>query len=162
MALADSDEVTTASPRPALSADVEVDPLAYALRGYSLHVGVGYRHLRADLGAFALELPTFVHGNGDFEASFNGFGIKAHYYPFAEQRRLFLGADVRLEPRGANHAGRRLLCHGLDGVGYDFGAHDVTLGGATYERDRVIVFPTVHLALFTRKRRDTRAAAPSS
>jgi len=40
---------TTVAASP-IDGDVEVDPTAYALSGNSIHVGVGYQHLRLDLG----------------------------------------------------------------------------------------------------------------
>src|SRR5262245_36496062 len=49
---------------PRFHADVEIDPTAYVLGGYSLHVGLGWRRVRVDLGAFAMTLPgAFVPGD---------------------------------------------------------------------------------------------------
>lgn len=156
------------TPEPAFHADAEVDPLAYALGGHSVHFGVGHAKLRLDLGAFALDLPGFVQGNDGFDASFSGFGVKAHLYPFAEQKGFFAGieagvARMLVAKHGTDRAARRTtVSAGVDvgvrimlvgefyvtpwiGVSYDFGAKDVALDGATYHRNPVVVFPTVHL-----------------
>jgi hypothetical protein len=152
----------------ALHADAEVDPTAYALSGDSLHVGLGYRRFRLDLGAFALALPQWAHGDDGFDVSFEGFGAKLQYFPLAEQRGLFAGVDggwVRLlaarqgtdlarrddELQVGVHIGYRIaLPDGFYatpwiGVSYAFSADEVALGGATYKPDRVTVFPAVHL-----------------
>ena len=60
----------------ALRADAEIDPTAYALAGNSLHVGIGYRHLRLDLGNFAMALPAFAHADDGFAVRFTGYGAK--------------------------------------------------------------------------------------
>src|SRR5882724_10999675 len=74
-------------------ADVEVDPTAYVLDGDSIHVGLGYRQFRLDLGVFALALPQFAHGDDGFDVSFGGFGAKLQWFPLAEQRGLVVGVD---------------------------------------------------------------------
>jgi hypothetical protein len=149
-------------------ADAEIDPTAYVLGGYSLHVGLGWDRARLDLGAFALDVPEFVHGNEDFEASFNGYGLKVQYFFFAEQRGLFAGIDgavirALVRRRGTElasldtqvsagvNAGYRIeLGAGFYvtpwlGVGAVFGADDVTLAGETFEQSPWLVFPAIHL-----------------
>ncbi len=156
-------------PRPAVPyVDVEIDPLAYALAGHSLHVGLGWDHVRLDLGAFALDVPSFFHGNDGFSSSFTGYGAKLQWFPFARQHGLFLGvsagaADRLVELDGSHAAlretrfsagvavgGRIPLGAGFYvtpwiGVDYAFGAGDITLEGKTYEQGPVSFFPTVHL-----------------
>lgn len=151
-----------------LHLDVEIDPTAYVLRGYSLHVGVGWRRLRVDLGAYAMDMPEFMHGNPDFDISFHGFGVKAQLFPFAEQRGLFVGVDTGVamplaQRRGTDlarvglqvslgvHAGWRFpIIGGLYvtpwiGVSYSFNAEDVTLANRTYTNNPITVFPAVHI-----------------
>lgn len=148
--------------------DAEVDPTAYALSGYSLHLGVGYGRARLDLGAYAMNVPRFVHGNDAFDVSFGGFGIKAQYFVLSEQRGLFAGVDagptrVLIERRDTSLAARQdTLGVGVNagyrfalpagfyvtpwiGVGYGWGFRDVTFAGATYKSSPVTVFPAVHL-----------------
>ncbi|HEY6039444.1 MAG TPA: hypothetical protein VIV58_34425 [Kofleriaceae bacterium] len=158
---------TSASADP-LHADVEIDPTAYALDGDSVHVGVGTGRFRFDLGSFAERLPQAFHGHDGFDVSFAGFGVKAQAFLAEDQRGWFGGVDggvlrVLAQRHGSDladrqrqvsvgiHAGYRfVLPDGFYitpwiGVGYSFGARDVTLDGATYHADPISVFPAVHL-----------------
>jgi hypothetical protein len=76
--------------------DVETDPTAFILSGYSLHAGVGYGPFRLDLGGFAMQMPEFMHGNAGFRAKFAGAGAKLQYFFSAvgEARGAFVGADA--------------------------------------------------------------------
>jgi len=148
--------------------DIEVDPTAYVLDGYSLHVGIGYEHLRLDLGNFAMELPQFVHGDDGFNVAFDGYGAKLQYWVRSDQTGLFAGIDagvvrVHAHLQGSDlsaddtqigagvHAGYRLsLPAGFYatawlGVGYAFSADNVMLGGKTYDASPFSVFPAIHL-----------------
>jgi hypothetical protein len=159
----------TATAEP-VHADAEVDPTAYVLSGYSLHVGLGYQRLRLDLGNFALAVPRAIHGNDAFDIGFDGFGAKLQWFPLAEQRRLVVGVDaavahVRVARRdtelavsdGQLQAGvdvgyRFAIAHGIYvtpwlGIGHAFGARTVMLGGATYVPQRTLVFPAIHLGV---------------
>jgi len=152
----------------ALHADMEVDPTAYALKGFSLHVGVSRRNLRLDLGNFAMALPRFAHGDDGFDVSFDGYGAKLQWFLFDEQAGLFAGVDaglVRVQARRQNtdlsvrqnqfglgvHAGYRFtLPAGFYltpwlGVGYQFNTSDITLADATYKTNPISLFPAVHL-----------------
>jgi hypothetical protein len=158
----------TAAASPAFHADAEVDPTAYALSGYSLHVGIGIDRARLDLGNFALAVPEFVHGNTAFDIAFDGYGAKLQLFPFAEQRGLVVGIDaaythVLVARRDTTMAVRdgqlqagvnigyrlplvdRLYATAWLGVGHAFGARTVTLDGASYEPARLVVFPAIHV-----------------
>jgi len=149
-------------------ADLELDPTAYALDGFSLHVGLGWDALRVDLGVFGLRVPEFVHRQRDFDVAFDGYGVKAQYFLFAKQRGLFVGVDaahsralIRLQ--GSQLAARdHQLALGVNagvrfdiagdlyltpwlGLGYSFGADDVSLDGQTFAANPLLVFPAVHL-----------------
>jgi hypothetical protein len=157
----------TAAPA-AFHADVELDPVAYALDGSSIHVGLGWRRFRLDLGNFAMAMPRIVHGNEGFDVSFYGYGAKLQWFPRSEQRGPFVGIDAaairaRIDRRDMDAGARQLLgvvgahlgyrialpagfyATPWIGVGYQLGARDVTLGGATYEASPLTVFPAVHL-----------------
>lgn len=159
--------VTLHGPRE-LHADAEIDPTAYALAGNSIHVGIGYRHLRLDLGNFAMALPAFAHADDGFDVSFTGYGAKLQYFGSAAQRGWFAGVDagvIKVEARrqgtdlaghqvqiGAGvHAGYRFALPGgfyatpWLGVGYNFNTSPITLGGSTYSPSKFTVFPAVHL-----------------
>lgn len=148
--------------------DVEIDPTAYALSGNSIHVGIGFSHLRVDLGNFGLALPQLTHGDDGFDVRFDGYGAKLHYYLRTEQTGLFVGvgasfARVRVHLQGSDLAGSDdQLGTGVEvgyripvvdhfyvtpwiGVGYDVGADKVTLGGKTYDPNPVTIFPAIHL-----------------
>jgi hypothetical protein len=158
----------TAAADPALHADAEVDPTAYALSGNSLHVGIGYRAWRLDVGNFGLALPRWVHGNDDFDVAFDGYGLKLQRFLFAEQRGLFVGVDAGVvrtvvERRGTDLAARDLQLNAGVAAGYRFAIHDrfyatawlgvgrvfgartVTLDGARFEPQRTTVFPAIHV-----------------
>jgi hypothetical protein len=170
LSLAAAARPATAAPATDASfhADAEIDPTAYALSGNSLHVGIGWRRVRVDLGNFAIRLPQFVHGDDGFDVSFAGFGAKLQLFPFAEQRGLFVGVDVGLGRVLVQRQGTDLAAQhhqfgaGVNvgyrialpasfyvtpwiGIGYEFGADDVTLGGSTYEASALNIFPAIHL-----------------
>lgn len=149
-------------------ADLELDPTAYALDGFSLHVGLGWNALRVDLGVFGLHVPEFVHRQPEFDLAFDGYGVKLQYFPFATQRGAFIGVDAahsrsRVCLRGTQlaardnqftlgvNAGMRVdLVAGLYvtpwlGVGYAFGAEDLSLADQTFSANPLIVFPALHL-----------------
>ena len=41
--------------------------------------------MRIDLGAYAMAVPRFIHGNKSFDQSFDGFGVKLQYFLFADR-----------------------------------------------------------------------------
>ncbi len=154
--------------RGGVRVDVELDPIAFALSGHSLHVGVGFDHFRFDIGAFAMELPEWAHGNDGFSASFDGFGIKVHAFLEDDGTGPFVGvaagiSDTLVARSGTHLAARDTnlsvgaeigwlvpIVEGLYvkpwvGVGWVFGTEDVVLDGARYESQPLQIFPTVHL-----------------
>jgi hypothetical protein len=159
-------EESSHAPSTAVTADVELDPIAYALDGYSLHVGINRDHLRLDLGAYALAIPAWVHGQEGFDASFDGYGAKLQYFLRGDRLGAFAGigggvARVRIERDGlaaretmfsaGAHVGYRFaIAKGIYatpwiGVDYAFDPADVMLGGERFEGKHWSVFPTVHL-----------------
>ncbi|MCE9578335.1 MAG: hypothetical protein K8W52_34730 [Deltaproteobacteria bacterium] len=177
-ALASPDAAADAAPATApaatlhgpreLHADAEIDPTAYALAGNSIHVGIGYRHLRVDLGNFAMALPAFAHADDGFDVSFTGYGAKLQYFGSAAQRGWFAGIDAGVLKLDARRQGTDLAGHQVQigagvhagyrialpagfyatpwlGVGYNFNTSPITLGGSTYTPSKFSVFPAVHL-----------------
>lgn len=59
--------------------DVELDPIAYALKGFSVHLGYQKNVIRYDAGVFGLDEPSSFSVNKDFKVRLKGFGIKAIY-----------------------------------------------------------------------------------
>lgn len=156
------------APTGALRVDAEIDPTAYVLSGNSLHLGLGYGRYRLDLGNFALAVPQWVHGDDGFDVSFAGYGAKLQAFVSGDQRGLFAGIDggwsrVLVERQGSELAVRqhqlglgaqvgyripivdRLYVTAWIGVGYQFGAKDVMLSGATYDASPISVFPAIHV-----------------
>lgn len=158
--------------QPAVSffhADFEVDPTAYVLDGFSLHVGLWWKRLRFDLGNYAIALPKALTGNDDFKVSFDGYGIKVQYFVFSERQEggfVGVGADVirsNVHRRGTSLTARHVnfgagvnfgwrFVFGHDffatawlGLGYMPGREQVTLGASTYSGTKFSVFPAVHL-----------------
>lgn len=147
--------------------DVEVDPTAYALGGYSLHVGVDWKRLRLDLGAFAMDVPEAIHGNEGFDASFDGYGAKLELFPFAESGAFVgVGAGINrslVQLQGSDlasrdsrlsvgvHVGWRLdVVAGFYvkpwlGLDYTFDGSDVQLGDRNFENQHLQLFPAIHL-----------------
>lgn len=165
-----ADVATGDSPtaRGGFHADAEVDPTAYILEGFSIHVGLGWQRWRLDLGNFAMAVPHFVHGNSDYDVSFDGYGAKLQYFLFEEQSGGFVGVDgginrMYLERKGTDLAARQSqYSAGVDagwrfpivsglyatiwaGLGYTFHASDVTLADSTYKAQPWTPFAALHV-----------------
>jgi hypothetical protein len=148
--------------------DVEIDPLAYALKGHSLHVGLWLKQWRLDLGSFGLTVPSWVHGQEGFTQSFSGFGMKLDYFINPTQDGIFLGLEtglarttIRQESTGLSDTlpvlnaggrvgyrwtlGEHFFVSPWVGVGYAFGARDSVLGDAQFSSQRITIFPTIHV-----------------
>jgi hypothetical protein len=151
--------------------EIEVDPVAYALKGYSVHVGeVMGEKSRVQVGAFGYEIPKFYGGNDDFSRRGNGVTVK--YDRFLGRRRtkgLFVGLDgnftrtrYTLDATGEKTY-RNDVTIGLR-VGYRFevGSHlyvtpwfscgyvfnpgpPVVIDGQRFDRNSFGFFPTVHV-----------------
>jgi hypothetical protein len=154
-------------PRAAAQVEVEADPFAYALNGYSLHVAGILDRFRFSVGTFGIDVPRFFHGEDDWSVVMRGAGIKWDYLG-AHVDGFFVGADAgymrmsytldeAAETERANElnvgvrGGYRLPIgrSGLYlapwvGIGYSFG-DDVTIDGRTFAHSPINVFPTVHV-----------------
>jgi hypothetical protein len=151
-----------------LRADAEIDPTAYALGGYSLHVGAGAGRVRVDLGAFALDVPDFVHGNDGFSSSFHGYGAKLQVFASPARRGAFAGiglglveqtvrrdgsASAAFDTQGSIdlHVGWRfelpaqLYATAWIGGGRTIGEDDLVVDGEAFDQSPWTVFPAVHL-----------------
>jgi len=76
--------------------EVEADPSAYALHGYSAHVAppIFDGKSRLQLGAFAAETPEWVHGNSGWTEKSHGVTFKFDYFPMQPLQGLFIGLDT--------------------------------------------------------------------
>lgn len=150
--------------------EVEADPTAYALKGFSAHIGhpIFGRKVRVQLGAFGAETPEWVHGNSGFTEDSKGATFKLDYFPMRPFAGLFFGADsnysrVRYELDETHQRAYRNLA-GLGprvgyrcnlgthfyispwvSVAYQFNARDVTIAARTFHEHKYSVFPAVHL-----------------
>ncbi len=148
--------------------DLETDPTAFVFSGWSLHAGLGWKHVRLDLGVYAMDVPGFVETNKGFDASFRGAGAKLQLFLFDEQKGGFVGIDaglahLRADLQGsAHHASQNQTSTGVNfgwrfslpyglyatpwlGIGYSFDAKDMNVDGRTYRPNPVTIFPAVHL-----------------
>jgi hypothetical protein len=154
---------------PKIGADIEIDPLAYALGGVSLHAGLHAGKTRFDLGVFALTVPVWLHGNEGLSRDGVGFGFKADRY-FGRDNTGFhagLNLDVatfdyqddasgisvsQLEVTTGGRVGWRLQHKSglyvnpwVGVVTPIVGGGDVAVAGEVFDNPAVQVFPTVHV-----------------
>lgn len=153
--------------RGAAQVEVEVDPFAYALGGFSLHVAGFLGSQRFSVGTFGIDVPRFLHGDDDWSVVMRGAGIKWDFLG-ADSDGFFLGADAnymrmsytldeaaRTEKQDEYTVGlrggyrwpigrSRFYLTPWIGVGYSSG-DDVTIEGSTFEHSPINVFPTVHV-----------------
>lgn len=148
--------------------DLEVDPLAYALDGYSVHAGVRVQRLRFDLGAFGLTVPKLFATNPDLDERYDGYGVKIDYrladgrwVPFvgvSGSRVLLRLTEERSGLALAEWRASFAVRTGLEidivagfyltpwvSLGYELPSSRLTLGREVYERSPWRIFPTVHL-----------------
>ncbi len=148
--------------------DIEIDPIAYALSGYSVHGGLTWKRFRLDAGVFALEAPESLHGTKGVDVYGSGYGAKLDYYPMRPLAGLFFGVQWSrfrekvtdrdtMQRSAATHQtfGARIgyrwnITRGfyvLPWVSVDVSASDRTqmVAGKEYKPGRVMFFPTVHI-----------------
>jgi len=147
--------------------EVEADPIAFGLSGYSAHLGLRFGAFRVDVGAFGARIPEWVHGNEGWTSKTNGVGAKLDYVGsgnglFAgvegdcgRTTRTFTSAVMSVTRDDCAAGGRlgyrlvlghtRLYIAPWLGVDYTFGAIGATAAGHTFDEKRVQLFPTVHI-----------------
>jgi outer membrane autotransporter protein len=150
--------------------EAETDPAAYALQGFSVHLGhpIFDQRFRLQLGAFGAETPEWIHGNSGFTENSRGVTFKFDYFPLHRLSGLFLGADsnyswVRYELNQTHeHVDRNIVGLGQRigyrfnvgkhfylspwvSVDYQFNAKDVTISGKIFRESPYSVFPALHL-----------------
>jgi hypothetical protein len=147
--------------------ELEADPIAFGLSGYSAHVGYRVDWLRVDIGAFAADVPEAFHGNQGWTAHTNGIGAKFDLLsptrgPFAgleanyvrthytltstgeSTTRTGVAAGVRIGYRFPIGQSRLYIAPWL-GVDYAFGPLGAGIAGQSFEEHRISLFPTVHI-----------------
>jgi hypothetical protein len=150
--------------------EVEADPTAYALNGFSAHIAhpIFDGRSRLQIGAFGADTPEWIQGNSGFTEDSRGVTLKFDYFPLRPSDGLFFGADsnyarvryelnqtheriyrnmVGLGPRVGYrfNLGKHLYISPWVSVDYQFNAKDVTISGKMFHEARYSVFPAVHL-----------------
>ena len=147
--------------------DAEVDPIAFALRGYSAHVGYRVNHMRADLGLYRADVPEAWNGNNGWTERTNGIGVKldcigsnqgffsgieANYGRTKYTLRYSAQSMARSAPDAGGRAGYRFMLSRSHlyiapwvGVDYTFGQIGARIAGRKFDEKRLGLFPTVHL-----------------
>lgn len=69
---------------------IESDPIAYALKGYSVHGLLYFKNWTFDAGLFGAKPPESYHGNDGFDVMLSGYGIKV-LYSFDQFPGLYAG-----------------------------------------------------------------------
>lgn len=153
--------------------EIEADPIAYILNGYSFHVGYTLGHVRFDAGVFGIKQPKFAMENNRFSVRSSGFGIKADYL-FRASKGFFLGLQsdygtdkIGLKGSPIKQESESLMLGVRTGYRFMFGKKEnrykglylvpwvalintldpavVTQNDQRYEQKKWSVFPTVHL-----------------
>jgi hypothetical protein len=148
--------------------EVEVDPIAYLLNGYSFHLGYQLGKGKLDAAVFGLEVPEGVHNNKDFRYHNRGFGLNWIFLG-NKPRGWYAGAGVGYSTKEFTHketsltqrisslsvdirAGYRIMFGKAEkqykgfylnpwiGLMYDLNAKDVSLGGDTFKNKHIGYF----------------------
>lgn len=157
------------SPAPAKAqVEVEADPLAYALNGFSLHAAKVLGPGRVSVGTFGVDVPRAFHGNDGWDSTVRGATVKLDYLGasidgffvgvdglYARTSYALSGDDARERRDGFGVGirggyriplgGRGLYVVPWVGVSYGFGGEEVVIDTETFERRALTVFPTVHV-----------------
>lgn len=157
-----------------LRVEVEVDPIAYALSGYSLHGILVYKQVRLDAGVFGIKQPDGYSGNKGFSTYTSGYGLKVNYL-FGANKSWFSGVGFGYSNNEVTHqATQQEHQQSVIGVGlhvgyrwfmfkqqpsliknlylapwtsFDFNHsnRNIVVPNQTYTQPRFSIFPTVHL-----------------
>lgn len=151
-----------------VSADLEVEPVAYAFGGASATLGLEVGDWHYGLEAFTLDIPTSLHGQDSFEADLGGAEIQAEYQ-FSERSGFFAGPEVGVSQLRLQHTdydqkkdriqysvglrgGYRwypgignLYISPLLGVGYSLNSENIDIRGDTFRSAPLTPFATVAL-----------------
>lgn len=160
----------TSSPR----LELEVDPIAYALNGYSFHAIVVKNRVRTDLGVFGIEQPEGYSGNNGYHIKSKGVGMKVNYLVDAKQHWFagigfgYANNQVRLNETGETvqqgvasvgvHAGyrwfmfpqksnalRNLYVTPWMSIDYNTTTNRIKFEDSGYKQKSFTLFPTVHI-----------------
>jgi hypothetical protein len=154
--------------RASAQVEIEVDPVAYAMNGYSLHVARILGATRLNVGVFGIDVPHLLHGNDGWSSRMRGAGVKWDYlgddangfFVGVEggymRMRYTLDAESARENRDVVGVGLRAgyrVPIGRSGlyvvpwaaVSYSIDGDDVVIGASTFDRSPVAVYPLLHI-----------------
>jgi hypothetical protein len=148
--------------------EIETDPIAWALDGFSLHLASQHGPTRLSVGTFGIRVPERFHGNEDWGATMRGAGVKWGWVgesssgPFAgldvgwmrmrythdssarDRVRNEIGLGVRAGTR--YHIGSSgLFVSPWASLSYNPRGGAVSVAESSFEQSRVTIFPTVHI-----------------
>lgn len=154
--------------------EVEIDPIAYGLQGYSVHCIYVKKRLRTDLGVFGIAQPEGYGGNKGFQVNTHGIGLKLNYL-LNEKETWFAGIGTgyavnsiernetvethsqKLISVGAHLGYRWFAFKNKDSawknlylapwcsVDYNSPLKKVSFNDAVYKQKALSFFPTVHI-----------------
>ncbi len=158
----------TPYPANAQGIDIEIDPIAYIFKGYSMHIGYNSSHIRYDIGVFGIEVPEWINGNDGFYNYGWGVGAKVDYYMQGTGRGLFAGISgdvvasrVRWKETGSGETNpvyavgvtvgyklpvtNNLYIKPWLNMSYMFDMKDIYIDGQVFEQSSIRPFPTIHI-----------------
>src|SRR4051812_31051758 len=97
----------SADERPGVRVEVDGDPAAFFVHGYSLHVAVVGPWRRLDLGCYAVDEPGFLHGNDGWDVELRAWTLGWDYFVSGEDG-FFAGLSAALAIRTYALAGTQL------------------------------------------------------
>ena len=147
--------------------EVESDPVAYILKGFSVHGTLVLPTSRFDFGAFGLEVPKFVGNNGAFTHNLIGASVNWDYFGSrftglfggvgiavtrnqivhdvgeeeVNQTQFYIGPRIGFRIGGENG----FFISPWVGVYYVFGRKDVVVGKDRFHVSPIQIFPTIHV-----------------
>ncbi|QNL48104.1 hypothetical protein H8S90_14950 [Olivibacter sp. SDN3] len=153
--------------------EIETDPLAFLLQGYSAHAAVTYSGFRSSIGVYGIKSPDFLKSNDAFYVYTSGFDFKTDYL-FGSVKGFYAGVQFTYSKDriGLRDAAYREDLWGLNiglrgGYRFMFGkpenqyrgfyitpwvallynpsANTVWHGSEEYEQASWVPFPTLHL-----------------
>ncbi|MGL1903687.1 MAG: autotransporter outer membrane beta-barrel domain-containing protein [Fibrobacterales bacterium] len=144
--------------------EIEVDPLAYILKGYSLHGIYLLDETKIDVGVFGLELPE-DSDNKNFTVYFKGAGFKYDWYGNALDGFFtgIQGSIATVEFSYASQNKNRIITSSGVRVGYRWSwghffvtpwvsvdynhnwGSEVVIQQNKYDYTSISLFPTIHL-----------------
>ena len=154
--------------------ELEVDPIAYILNGYSLHVIYVKNKIRTDLGVFGILQPEGFGGNKGFIVKTQGTGLKVNYLLnktqtwFAgvglgysgnnievqetkeSQTQKLLGVGIHVgyrwyPVRKSEKAYKNIYLAPWSSIDYNMVLNDVNFENHQYKQKPISFFPTLHI-----------------